>query len=76
MDRALADHRMLAPIDHPDDAHVFLTGTGLTHLGSAAGRDTNGFSLYWPVVAGRTYEVRVTDSLPLTNWPCAGGPWT
>ena len=31
--------RLLAPIDHDDDAHVLLTGTGLTHLGSAEGRD-------------------------------------
>jgi len=31
--------RLLAPIDHEDDAHVLLTGTGLTHLGSAEGRD-------------------------------------
>jgi hypothetical protein len=33
------DGRLLAPIDHPDPAHCFLTGTGLTHLGSAASRD-------------------------------------
>lgn len=31
--------RLLAPIDHSDAAHVLLTGTGLTHLGSAEGRD-------------------------------------
>ena len=36
---ALADGRVLAPIDHPDPAHLLLTGTGLTHLGSAEGRD-------------------------------------
>ncbi|WP_242120713.1 AraD1 family protein [Sphingomonas lacusdianchii] len=28
-----------SPIDHADPAHVILTGTGLTHLGSAEGRD-------------------------------------
>ncbi|MGH1352827.1 MAG: AraD1 family protein [Methyloligellaceae bacterium] len=28
------------PIRHPDAAHMFLTGTGLTHLGSAETRDT------------------------------------
>ena len=32
-------HRLLAPIDHPDPAHLYLTGTGLTHLGSAESRD-------------------------------------
>ncbi|HZV57804.1 MAG TPA: AraD1 family protein [Sphingobium sp.] len=31
--------RLLAPIDHDDPAHLYLTGTGLTHLGSAEGRD-------------------------------------
>lgn len=35
----LAAGRLLAPIDHPDPAHLFMTGTGLTHLGSAEGRD-------------------------------------
>ena len=29
---------LLAPIDHPDPAHLHLTGTGLTHLGSASTR--------------------------------------
>ena len=28
-----------APIDHPDAAHCWVTGTGITHLGSASGRD-------------------------------------
>ena len=38
LEAALAEGRMLAPIDHPDPAHLILTGTGLTHLGSAEGR--------------------------------------
>lgn len=37
---ALAEGRVLAPIAHPDPAHLHLTGTGLTHLGSAATRDS------------------------------------
>jgi hypothetical protein len=36
---ALAEGRVLAPLDHPDPAHCVVTGTGLTHLGSAEGRD-------------------------------------
>jgi hypothetical protein len=36
----LADVRLLPPIDHPDAAHVLVSGSGLTHLGSAEGRDT------------------------------------
>jgi hypothetical protein len=39
LDRALSEQQILAPIDHPDSAHLHLTGTGLTHLGSAEGRD-------------------------------------
>ncbi len=37
--QALAQGRMLLPLDHPDPAHLHLTGTGLTHLGSAATRN-------------------------------------
>lgn len=37
--QAQREDRLLAPIDHPDSAHLYLTGTGLTHLGSAEGRD-------------------------------------
>ena len=35
----LSAGRLLAPIDHADPAHLAMTGTGLTHLGSAEGRD-------------------------------------
>jgi hypothetical protein len=37
--KALKERRVLSPIDHKDPAHLFVTGTGLTHLGSAEGRD-------------------------------------
>ena len=37
---ALAEGRVLPPLDHPTDpAHLIVSGTGLTHLGSAEGRD-------------------------------------
>ncbi len=39
LDAALAEGRILAPIDHRDPAHMLVTGTGLSHLGSAEGRD-------------------------------------
>jgi len=35
----LAAGRLTSPIDHIDPAHLIMTGTGLTHLGSAEGRD-------------------------------------
>jgi hypothetical protein len=31
--------RLTLPVTHPDPSHMHLTGTGLTHLGSAAARD-------------------------------------
>ena len=34
-----ASGRLLSPIDHADPAHLSVTGTGLTHLGSADARD-------------------------------------
>src|SRR3990167_5004620 len=36
----VAEGRLLAPFDHPDQAHLLVTGTGLTHLGSADTRAT------------------------------------
>ncbi|MGH6875292.1 MAG: AraD1 family protein [Aestuariivirgaceae bacterium] len=35
----LAAGEVIVPLDHADAAHCFVTGTGLTHLGSAAARD-------------------------------------
>ncbi|MNF23217.1 Fumarylacetoacetate (FAA) hydrolase family protein [compost metagenome] len=35
----LAAGRVLPPLDHEDPAHCLVSGTGLTHLGSAATRD-------------------------------------
>lgn len=37
--RVIAEKRLLPPLDHPDPAHCLVSGTGLTHLGSAAARD-------------------------------------
>ncbi len=39
LEAAYREGRLLCPITHPDPAHLHLTGTGLTHLGSAATRD-------------------------------------
>ncbi|HEY6083721.1 MAG TPA: AraD1 family protein [Chitinophagaceae bacterium] len=33
------EKRILVPLDHPDPYHTWITGTGLTHLGSAASRN-------------------------------------
>ncbi|MCW1381634.1 GguC family protein [Novosphingobium sp. KCTC 2891] len=39
LEQELAAGNFIAPIDHEDPAHLLMTGTGLTHLGSAEGRD-------------------------------------
>ena len=57
-------NRLLAPIDHPDAAHLYLTGTGLTHLGSAEGRDK-----MHKAAAGGT----LTDSMRMFNMGLEGG---
>jgi hypothetical protein len=38
-DRVAAEQRLLPPLDHPDPAHCWVTGTGLTHRQSAQARD-------------------------------------
>ena len=38
-DQVIQDCRVLPPIDHPDPARCWITGTGLTHLGGATARD-------------------------------------
>lgn len=39
LEQELAAGNFIAPIAHADPAHLLMTGTGLTHLGSAEGRD-------------------------------------
>lgn len=36
----IRQNRLEPPLTHPDPYHTWITGTGLTHLGSAASRDT------------------------------------
>ncbi|RVA54498.1 FAH family protein [Mesorhizobium sp. M7A.F.Ca.US.001.01.1.1] len=38
-DQLLRDGQVLAPVDHPEPARFLVTGTGLTHTGSAAARN-------------------------------------
>jgi hypothetical protein len=59
--------RVLAPIDHPDPAHLIVTGTGLTHLGSAATRD----SMHRKAPGAE--EETVTDSMKMFRWGLEGG---
>lgn len=61
---ALSEGRVFAPIDHPDPAHLHLSGTGLTHLGSADARDT----MHKPAAGAA-----VTDSLRMFRMGVKGG---
>jgi len=63
----LAAGRVMAPIDHPDPAHLVVTGTGLTHLGSAATRDS-----MHQKVAGAAEET-LTDSMKMFRMGLEGG---
>jgi hypothetical protein len=56
---------LLSPINHPDPAHLHLTGTGLTHLGSAATRD----SMHKKLDTGE----QLTDSMKMFRMGLEGG---
>ncbi|WP_374317682.1 AraD1 family protein [Pseudoxanthomonas kaohsiungensis] len=60
--------RVLSPLHHPDPAHCLVTGTGLTHLGSAAARDAMHQNLQQQAQAGT-----LTDSMRMFQWGVEGG---
>ena len=60
----LANVTLLTAIDHPDPAHLTVSGTGLTHLGSAEGRDR----MHKAAAAGQA-----TDSMRMFLLGEAGG---
>ncbi len=60
------EKRLLSPVDHPDPAHCIITGTGLTHLGSASARD----SMHKKLDGG---ETALTDSLKMFKMGLEGG---
>jgi hypothetical protein len=59
-----SEWRLLAPIDHPQEpARLLVSGTGLTHLGSAANRQT----------MHELPERELTDSMKMFRWGVEGG---
>lgn len=62
---ALATGDVLSPIDHVDPSHVMVAGTGLTHLGSAEGRDKMHKDLADPS--------KLTDSMKMFRMGLEGG---
>jgi len=61
---ALQRKRILAPVDHPDSARVLLTGTGLTHLGSADARDR---------MHAKAHSADASDSMKMFRMGLEGG---
>lgn len=59
LESAYHNNRILTPISHEDEAHLYVTGTGLTHLGSASSRDTMHHSEF------NTNETNETDSMKM-----------
>lgn len=63
-DEVEAEQRLLPPLDHPDAAHCVVSGTGLTHLGSASSRDS---------MHHRLAPRDATDSMKMFEWGVEGG---
>jgi hypothetical protein len=64
LERLAAEGRMVLPITHPDPTHMHLTGTGLTHLGSAAARDS---------MHAKLQSDDLTDSMKMFRMGLEGG---
>jgi hypothetical protein len=62
----LSEMRVLAPLDHADPAHLLVSGTGLTHLGSAATRD----KMHQKTGVA---DEELTDSMRMFKWGVEGG---
>jgi hypothetical protein len=67
-----SEWHLLPPITHPaDSAHCILSGTGLTHLGSAQGRQAMHASATAESVQSATEPL--TDSMKMFRWGMEGG---
>ncbi|MCJ7957652.1 MAG: FAH family protein [Pseudomonas sp.] len=62
----LQQGRVLAPLDHEDPAHCLVSGTGLTHLGSASTRDKMHQH-------DGEVEAGMTDTMRIFKWGLEGG---
>lgn len=65
-DEALAENRILAPLDHPEPSRFLITGTGLTHTGSATARNRMHLVTHGP-------DAAVSDSLRIFRMGLDGG---
>jgi hypothetical protein len=65
-DKVAAEGRLLPPVDHAEPARFWITGTGLTHLGSADARDK-----MHEIAHGSDAEM--TDSMKIFRMGLKGG---
>jgi len=63
----VAEKRLLPPLDHPDPTRLFISGTGLDHLGSAQARDAMHQQL------NTDEEETLTDSMRMFRLGLEGG---
>ena len=68
-DTLLASGRLRPPLMHPDPADCLVSGTGLTHFGSASTRD----AMHLKAKAERPDESAMTDSMRMFQWGVEGG---
>jgi hypothetical protein len=61
--RCESEWRLLSPIDHPEPARCLVSGTGLTHLGSAKNRSA----------MHDASDAELTDSMKMFRWGVEGG---
>ena len=66
----LMSERLLPPLMHPDPAHCHVSGTGLTHLGSASTRDAMHLQTQ---PKGPGTAPALTDSMRMFQWGIEGG---
>ncbi len=62
----LSDRRVLPPLTHPDPARCLVSGTGLTHYGSASARD----QMHQKLAANAG---ALTDTMQMFKWGVDGG---
>jgi hypothetical protein len=63
-----SEWRILPPIDHPEPARCLISGTGLTHLGSARDRQ----AMHSKALTAEEVEA-LTDSMKMFRWGVDGG---
>jgi hypothetical protein len=68
LEAAYEEGRLLLPIIHPDPTHMHVTGTGLTHLGSAATRDA-----MHAAAASAEKDENISDSMKMFRMGLTGG---